>query len=147
MWFLQSSILLAFPLVFFEAQKAAADKKAWRLLTASNEKKTPRQQSQALKAAVKLEKKKQDAEPSIRSSITECKFRQEEQRQEAAKKRAAKKAGPQAFYFFDKGLIFGAIAKWQPRQPEMVAYNTNQFYTWQITLKGKSLENIHYMYM
>lgn len=66
-------------------------------------------QSQALKAAVKQEKKQKDTELSIRSSMTECKFRQEQQRAEAAKKRAAKKVGPQAFNFFYKGLIFGAV--------------------------------------
>ena len=59
---------------------------------------------------MKQEKKQKDTELSIRSSMTECKFRQEQQRAEAAKKRAAKKVGPQAFNFFYKGLIFGAGA-------------------------------------
>lgn len=103
-WFLQSSSFLAFPFDFLRRRRQLQNRR--RDADSCKQKQKRHAQSQALKAAVKQEKKQKDTELSIRSSMTECKFRQEQQRAEAAKKRAAKKVGPRAFNFFLQRLNF-----------------------------------------
>ncbi len=75
-------------------------------LTASDKEQDTRAQFQEPKDEVKLEKKKQDTEPSIHLPLTRCKFRQETQRGEAAKRRAAKNAQATSALVFCRGPNF-----------------------------------------
>ena len=139
--FLQSSSLLAFSsfLVWGPGPKSSRRKEGMTL-TASDKEQDTRAQFQEPKAAVKLEKKKQDTEPSIHLPMTRCKFRQDTQRGEAAKRRAAKNAQATSALVFCRGPHFLNHTRMTASPPQYFCIEHKAILHWANHLKRKEMK-------